>query len=143
MSDESPSLREYTAAIASLTDAMNKGFAGVHARQDKANGKLDRHDVLLADLRPQVAVLDQCVRVINKELFEQGAAPAAPALPPELLQQLTALVQSASNPENRPALTVRDVTILAGAGKAFWALGGASIPFIVWLLIEWGKRGSP
>lgn len=140
---ESPSLREFTAAIASLTDAMNTGFAGVHARQDKANGKLDRHDQLLADLRPQVAVLDQRVRVINKELFEQGhAAAAAAAIPPELLQQLTALVQSASNPDNRPALTRREATLLASAGKAVWAIGGAAVPFVVWLLIEWGKRGG-
>lgn len=44
--------------INNLIDKVDRGFEGVHSRQDKANGKLMRHDEEISDHKVELAKIN-------------------------------------------------------------------------------------
>lgn len=119
------------------------GIAGINKRLDRVNGRLDKHDDELGNLRPAVASLQTGIKNLDNEVFERPHREfTPPPLPEELVKGLNALVASASG-DNKPAFTVRDVRVLAGAGKILWLLlGSGGATFLWWVYGEFIKRGG-
>lgn len=63
---------EFERALAALQSEMRAGFAGINARLDRVNGRLDRHDDGLNELRPTVAEQGVKISTLNREVFPDG-----------------------------------------------------------------------
>lgn len=62
---------EFERALAALQSEMRAGFAGINARLDRVNGRLDRHDDAINELRPGVAEHGVKIATLNREVFRE------------------------------------------------------------------------
>lgn len=54
-------LENLTVNLAELATTVKEGFVGVHARQDKTNGNVIRHDMEITELKSSVGIANKFV----------------------------------------------------------------------------------
>ncbi|MGE0463434.1 MAG: hypothetical protein AB7Q16_18890 [Vicinamibacterales bacterium] len=61
---------EFERALAALQSEMRAGFQGINARLDRVNGRLDKTEDGLNELRPVVAEQGVKISTLNREVFD-------------------------------------------------------------------------
>lgn len=61
---------EFERALAALQSEMRAGFQGINARLDRVNGRLDKTEDGLNELRPVVAEHAVKISTLNREVFD-------------------------------------------------------------------------
>ena len=101
-----------------LQDSIRDGFKGVHDRLDRVNGRLDKHDMSINTLTPDVAGHTAQLRNLNREVFDRPRR--ASSVPDE-------------KDDLRP-IAVRDLrTVVIGATTVLAAIA-ALIKYGPWIL---------
>lgn len=63
---------EFERGLGALQSEMRAGFQGLNARLDRVNGRLERHDDAIQELRPTVAEQGVKISTLNREVFREG-----------------------------------------------------------------------
>lgn len=63
---------EFERALAALQSEMRAGFMGLNARLDRVNGRLDKTEDGLNELRPTVAEQAVKISTLNREVFPES-----------------------------------------------------------------------
>jgi chemotaxis response regulator CheB len=100
----------------SILAVVREGFAGVHRRQDTTNGRVQKVEEGLGEVRVDVGRQDERIRNIGKEVFNRRAGDHR-------------VEEAPPAPSERSPITRRDVTIAAVS------IGGvvAVLKFLAWI----------
>lgn len=106
--------RELNRAVETLEKTMAAGFAGINNRLDKLNGRTDKNESVVGNLRSHVAELGAKITNLNREVFDRGHR------------------NPTTDPDQKP-LTRRDLTVAIAAGTVV-------VGILIWLFNTFGAN---